>query len=133
MLVTLVSVYRSTSIGVPFVIFAVGLFLSFTGCNSSDSETTTASRPSLREKVVHDNTKDLAPTGPELLKLIDQTLEFNRDARLLSVDRNAAWQVAHGAVAYGNELKLVVDGQTVPALEYLFQGGDMRGWELSTG
>jgi len=129
----LVSVYRSTSIGVPFVIFAVGLFLSFTGCNSSDSETTTASRISLREKVVHDTTKDLAPSGSELLKLIDQTLEFNRDARLLSVDRNAAWQVAHGAVAYGNELKLVVDGQTVPALEYLFQGGDMRGWELSTG
>jgi hypothetical protein len=72
-------------------------------------------------------------SGESLVALIDRTLEFNRDKRILTVDRNAAWQVAHGAVAYRNELKLQADGQNVPALEYLFQGGSMRGWELSTG
>jgi hypothetical protein len=72
-------------------------------------------------------------SGESLVALIDRTLEFNRDKRILTVDRNAAWQVAHGAVAYGNELLLQADGQNVPALEYLFQGGSMRGWELSTG
>lgn len=73
-----------------------------------------------------------APSEP-LQSLIDQTLEFNRDRRILSVDRNAAWQVAHGAVAYGKDLKLKVDGNEVSALEYLFSGGQIRGWELSTG
>jgi hypothetical protein len=68
-----------------------------------------------------------------LVERIDQTLAFNRDRRLLDVDRNAAWQVAHGAVAYGNDLKLQVDGKSVPALEYLLQGGQMRGWEIDTG
>ncbi|MFM8573904.1 MAG: ADP-ribosylation factor-directed GTPase activating protein isoform b [Pirellula sp.] len=71
--------------------------------------------------------------GEGLLELIDKTLEFNRDRRILSTDRNAAWQVAHGAVAYGKELKLQVDGRTVSALEHLFQGGQMRGWDLALG
>jgi hypothetical protein len=69
----------------------------------------------------------------DLLVLVDKTLEFNRDSRLLSVDRNAAWQVAHGAVAYGKDLKLVVGDQTLDALDYLFSGGEMRGWELTSG
>ena len=69
----------------------------------------------------------------DLLALVEKTLEFNRDSRLLSVDRNAAWQVAHGAVAYGKDLKLVVEDQTLDALDYLFSGGEMRGWELTTG
>ena len=75
--------------------------------------------------------KDSAAIGAiPLEELIDRTLDFNRDRRLLSVDRNAAWQVAHGAVAYGNDLKLLVDGKTVLALEYLLSGGEMRGWQL---
>jgi len=71
--------------------------------------------------------------GMPLQDLIEQTLLFNRDKRMLSVDRNAAWQVAHGAVAYGKDLKLQVDGKEVSALEYLFSGGQIRGWELSLG
>lgn len=68
-----------------------------------------------------------------LVERIDRTLAFNRDRRVLDVDRNAAWQVAHGAVAYGNDLKLQVDGQSVAALKYLFEGGQMRGWEIDAG
>ena len=68
-----------------------------------------------------------------LIEFVDRTLSENRDRRLLSVDRNAAWQVAHGAVAYGLELPLDVDGNRTPALGYLFSGGAMRGWQLSTG
>ena len=64
---------------------------------------------------------------------IDKTLEFNRDQRILSVERNAAWQVAHGAVAFGNDLKLQVDEKILGALDYLFQGGTMRGWQLTIG
>ena len=74
-----------------------------------------------------------ATDAASIAALIDKTLEYNRSERVLSVDRNAAWQVAHGAVAYGKDLKLQVEGKEVPALDYLFQGGQMRGWELSTG
>ncbi|MFM8396740.1 MAG: hypothetical protein ACKOAH_02830, partial [Pirellula sp.] len=72
-------------------------------------------------------------SAESIASMIDATLEYNRSRRVLSVDRNAAWQVAHGAVAYGKDLKLQVDGKEVPALDYLFQGGQIRGWELSTG
>jgi hypothetical protein len=65
--------------------------------------------------------------------LIDRTLEFNGSKRVLSVERNAALQVAYGAVAYENDLKIQFQGKEVPALDRLFQGGQMRGWELSTG
>jgi len=75
----------------------------------------------------------LASTETSLKTLVDDSLTFNRDRRVLSVDRNAAWQVAHGAVAFGKDLKLDVDGETVSALEYLFNDGTLRGWQLSAG
>ena len=77
--------------------------------------------------------RQTTPDSATLAARIDKTLEFNRDRRVLSVERNAAWQVAHGAVAYGKDLKLLVDGETVSALDYLFQGGTMRGWQLAPG
>ena len=95
------------------------------GCQTkTDSQATAANQTAITAP---------SNSSESLVALIDRTLEFNRDKRILTVERNAAWQVAHGAVAYGNELKLQADGQNVPALEYLFQGGQMRGWELSTG
>jgi hypothetical protein len=68
---------------------------------------------------------------PPLAEMVRKTLEYNLKDRLLSTERNAAWQVAHGAVAYGRDLPLGVDGKRVNALDYLFAGGDMQGWELS--
>jgi hypothetical protein len=56
-----------------------------------------------------------ATDAASIAALIDKTLEYNRSERVLSVDRNAAWQVAHGAVAYGKDLKLQVEGKEVPA------------------
>jgi hypothetical protein len=69
----------------------------------------------------------------DLKTLVLSTLEWNRQFRRLSVERNAAWQVLHGAVAYGKDLELDVDGSAVPALKYLFDGGSMRGWDLRVG
>lgn len=66
-----------------------------------------------------------------LQSLIDRTLAYNRDRRILSTDRNAAWQVAHGSVAYGLDLPLQVGPARVLAFEHLLGGGAMRGWDLA--
>ncbi len=69
----------------------------------------------------------------DLKVTIEQTLESNLNQRILSNDRNGAWQVIHGAVAYGDDLPLDVDGSVVPAVAYLLDGGTLQGWELSIG
>lgn len=69
----------------------------------------------------------------DLKVTIEQTLESNLNQRILSSDRNGAWQVIHGAVAYGDDLPLEVDGSLVPAIAYLLDGGTLQGWELSVG
>lgn len=77
---------------------------------------------------------DSQPKPANDLKVtIEQTLESNLNQRILVSDRNGAWQVIHGAVAYGNDLPLDVDGSVVPAIGYLLDGGKLQGWELSIG
>ena len=98
------------------------------GCESRSEQTAAATAGSSSTSAL---AKVSAPSN--LIEFVDKTISDNRDRRLLSVDRNAAWQVAHGAVAYGLELPLDVDGNRTPALGYLFSGGAMRGWQLSTG
>lgn len=73
-----------------------------------------------------------APSNP-LKDKIERTLAENLQHRLLSKDRNGAWQVIHGAVGYGEKLPLEVDGKTVLAIDYLFHGGTMDGWDISLG
>ncbi len=68
-----------------------------------------------------------------LQKTIANTLQYNLDARLLSAERNAAWQVLHGVIAYGRQLPLEVNGEKSLAVDYLLNGGELRGWYLSNG
>ncbi len=68
-----------------------------------------------------------------LKETILATLQSNLEKRSLSAERNAAWQVIHGAVAYGDQLPLDLEGKTVPAIDFLLSGGAMNGWEISAG
>ncbi|MBM3967579.1 MAG: hypothetical protein FJ308_21365 [Planctomycetes bacterium] len=124
------SIGSNSAVG-PSSVGLVALWLSvigIAGCESRTDEivatnaTTSSTTPSAHIS---------APS--DLMEFVDQTILENRDRRLLSVDRNAAWQVAHGAVAYGLELPLDVQGERVLALDYLFSGGVMRGWQLTAG
>ena len=72
-------------------------------------------------------------SSEELMQKILSTLKNNLEKRELSTDRNAAWQVIHGAVAYGDQLPLSVDGKSVLAIDYLLSGGEINGWEISAG
>lgn len=84
--------------------------------NATDGQTSTASTES-------------AP----LKQTIETTLRNNLEKRELSAERNGAWQVIHGAVAYGDDLTMMVDGKQVKAIEFLLSGGTMNGWEIQAG
>lgn len=46
---------------------------------------------------------------------------------------NNAWQIVHGILAFGPELQINIDGKLRPALDFLFTGGETRGWVLMPG
>jgi hypothetical protein len=51
----------------------------------------------------------------------------------MSVERNAAWQIVHGAVAFKNDLLIESNGKLVPAVDYMLAGGKMTGWDFEPG
>ncbi|MGD9720762.1 MAG: ADP-ribosylation factor-directed GTPase activating protein isoform b [Pirellulales bacterium] len=74
------------------------------------------------------------PTDEALRDRIDRALEFTQSGRHLNTKDQAAWQIVHGALAYGRDYQVYnTEGQLVPALDYLLQGGSLRGWTLRKG
>ena len=74
-----------------------------------------------------------ALTGDEALrKRLDKAIELT-GKRHMSPQVNNAWQIIHGMLAYGYDLQLNADGKLVPGIEWLFDGGQMRGWQLVPG
>ena len=99
------------------------------GCGSSASVTsanpgsTTGSGASSTE----------LPSDEEILRQIDEALDFTYERRRLSVEQQAAWQIIHGALAFKREF-LISDGQQdVSAVDYVLAGRPMKGMELLEG
>ncbi|HEV3003502.1 MAG TPA: hypothetical protein VGX78_03535, partial [Pirellulales bacterium] len=67
-----------------------------------------------------------------LRERLDDVIEMNRD-RHMDPKTNSAWQIVHGALAYGHDLLINDDGKLVPALDWLLSGHDLKGWELVPG
>jgi hypothetical protein len=69
-------------------------------------------------------------TDDELRGRLDAVLEATRQ-RHMEATTHAAWQVMHGALVYGRDLIIKdPDGNLVSAIDYLFAGGEMQGWNL---
>ncbi|HZN36852.1 MAG TPA: ADP-ribosylation factor-directed GTPase activating protein isoform b [Pirellulaceae bacterium] len=108
------------------------------GCNQAgdaNSAATTAAMPVSSGNAAADPA-DL-PSDAELLKQIDEALEYTFDHRRLSVGQGAndqaAWQIIHGALAFKREF-LVRDGdKDVSAVDYILGGGSMKGLSLRRG
>ena len=65
---------------------------------------------------------------------IANVLQAELQGRRLSSTENAAWQIMHGVICYGHDLPLdTPDRGTLPALDYAFQEGVIRGWQLMPG
>ncbi len=69
-------------------------------------------------------------TDNALCAALDEVLDFTYRERELSVETNAAWQVLHGVLAFQREFLITHQGQSVPAVDYLVNGGEMRGWTV---
>src|SRR4051794_16323789 len=69
------------------------------------------------------------PADDQLVKSLDEVINYTANRRLTIKD-HAAWQIIHGAEAFGKDFLIDADGKTVKAVEYVTHGGYMRGWNL---
>ncbi len=62
---------------------------------------------------------------------LDEVLRFTLEERQLSLEKHAAWQILHGALAYQREFPVAdAEGKEVSAVDHLLNGGGMRGWTV---
>src|SRR5262245_66160525 len=83
------------------------LLFSSRGCNKpAESSLTAAATPVSTSSRKPGNASDL-PANDEILRQIDDALEYTYDHRRLSVgstsNDQAAWQIVHGALAFKRE------------------------------
>lgn len=123
-------------------LLAVATFgLLLIGCNTADNATDNATpgTSAAATPVSSGAAADAAdlPSDADLLKQIDEALDYTFDHRRLSVGQTAndqaAWQIIHGALAFKREF-LVRDGdKDVSAVDYILGGGSMKGLALRRG
>jgi hypothetical protein len=73
------------------------------------------------------------PSEPELQRRLDRALDLVYSSWRLNVHEHAAWQIVHGAVAFGRSFPMNRNGEVVSAIDYLLAGGTMRGWNFEPG
>ena len=69
----------------------------------------------------------------ELVSLLDQTLQREASGRTLTLPLHGSWQVLHGVLAYGTDFRINVDGEAVPAVDYVLRGGSLAGFDGQPG
>lgn len=69
----------------------------------------------------------------DLLAELDEVIDFTHRNRRLNTQDHAAWQVLHGIVAYENEFQIRHGDENVHAVQYLLDGGRLKGWEMEAG
>ena len=87
---------------------------------SSDSDggrATTATAPTL-------------PSDDQLRARIDAVLSHTEQQRALSLEDNAAWQILHAVLAFGRRFDVDHGREQVNALDWVLDGGAMRGWSM---
>ena len=75
-----------------------------------------------------------APSDAELREMLDRALDFTCQGRRLNLTDHAAWQIVHGALAFGRDFQITNNqGEDVSAIDYLLAGGEMTGWLMKEG
>jgi hypothetical protein len=92
------------------------------GCSSSESANVATAQPAATA----------VPVDDALQNRLDDAITFTQK-RHMEAGVNNAWQIVHGILAYGRDLKIKAGGNVVPALDYLLEGGQLRGWTLRPG
>lgn len=103
----------------PFALILLAAWLvGITGC-----DTTTQAEPFDPSSVSKD----------DLHQQIDHALNYTLEHRSLNTQDHAAWQILHGVLAYGRKFPVLVDGEEKPAVDYLLNGGAMKGFNVEPG
>jgi hypothetical protein len=55
---------------------------------------------------------------------------LTNQSRHLSLQEHAAWQILHGALAFGRAFLVDRDGELVSAVDHILDGGPMKGWTV---
>lgn len=111
--------------------FVIALALLIAGCKPGSTTTGPATTPVAGSGAAADLAK--LPSDEEILRQIDDALDYTYEHRRLSVKEQAAWQIIHGALAFKRQF-LVSDGERdVSAVDYVLAGGKMAGWNLRRG
>ncbi len=100
------------------VVLAFSMALLFSGCSGENA----ASAP---ERFAEETA---LPDDDELRRELDEVLDFTYTRRL-NTREHAAWQILHGALAYKREFMVENDGQLVSAVNFMLDGGRIRGWD----
>lgn len=116
-------------------VLLVGLVIVTAGCGGAGQQPVTATTPVVNKSAP--STDKSAVADDEILRQIDEALEYTYDHRRLSVgstsNDQAAWQIIHGALAFKREF-LVSDGsRDISAVDYVLAGGKMKGLDLRRG
>lgn len=68
-----------------------------------------------------------------VLDRVDAVLVDVLKNRTLDADVQAAWQVLHGILAFGDQFVITNEGKQNSAIPYLLRGGQLEGWQLRPG
>lgn len=105
-----------------------GLLVVWLGCSPATEISQQA-----REQVLAELEQRVERTAAsQMTERIDAILLRELNSRRLSTSTNAAWQILHGVVAYGQELQIMTEDRGVTgAIDYAFSEGVINGFELS--
>ena len=104
---------------------SVPLILSFIfllGCGSEPAE---------KSSKVTNTTSDVP--DKQLQDMVDDALRHTFNERQLNLDVNAAWQILHGALPFGMRFEVQNGDTSVPAMQWVLDGNQMKGWTLRHG
>ena len=73
------------------------------------------------------------PTNETLNQRLDEVLEAIYKDRHLNLRDHAAWQILHGALTYKRDFMVERNGKFVSAVDYILNGGQMKGWTVEQG
>ncbi len=107
--------------------------VSFAGCGSSTPAIPPGTTGPTTGTATTAKDPSKLPDDADLLKQIDDALDFTLEKRRLDVKDQAAWQIIHGALAYKRKFLVRAGDKDVPAVEYALGGGQMKGWHLEEG
>ena len=98
------------------------LLIFLLGCGSEPSE-----KPAEVTNIISD------VPDKQLQEMVDNALRHTFNERQLNLDVNAAWQILHGALPFGMKFKVQNGDASVPAMQWVLDGNQMKGWTLRHG